>query len=61
MVNTIPGFTQTPDVINGFSDLILILFGSEGGHARSTIVVQALPMDLPVIIEGSVEIASQSK
>lgn len=29
MVNTVPGFTQTADVINGFSDLILTLFGSE--------------------------------
>jgi hypothetical protein len=62
MINTIPGFNQTPDVINGFSDLILTLFGSEVGmHTRSAIGVQALPMDLPVIIEGSVEIASQSK
>lgn len=62
VVNTIPGFTQTPDVINGFSDLILILFGSEVGmHARSAIGVQALPIDLPVIIEGLVEIAPKSK
>lgn len=62
MVNTIPGFTQTADVINGFSDLILTLFGSEVGmHARSAIGVQALPMGLPVIIDGLVEIDRHSK
>jgi enamine deaminase RidA (YjgF/YER057c/UK114 family) len=57
MVNTVPGFTQTADVINGFSDLILTLYGTEVGmHARSAIGVQALPLGLPVIIEGLVEI-----
>lgn len=60
MVNTIPGFTQTADVINGFSDLILTLYGSEVGmQARSAIGVQALPLGIPVIIEGLVEIARQ--
>jgi hypothetical protein len=57
MVNTIPGFTQTTDVANGFSDLILKLYGPKiGMHARSAIGVEALPMNLPVIIEGLVEI-----
>jgi len=57
MVNTIPGFTQTTDVANGFSDLILKLYGPKIGlHARSAIGVEALPMNLPVIIEGLVEI-----
>jgi hypothetical protein len=56
--NTIPGFTQTADVINGFSDLILTLYGPEVGmHARSAIGVQSLPMGLAVIIDGLVEIA----
>lgn len=56
MVNTIPGFTRTTDVANGFSDLILKLYGPKiGMHARSAIGVQALPIDLPVIIEGLVE------
>ena len=45
------------DVANGFSDLILSLYGSEIGiHARSAIGVQALPLGLPVIIDGLVEI-----
>ena len=57
MVNTVQGFTQTADVINGFSDLILTLYGTEVGiHARSAIGVQALPLGLPVIIEGLIEI-----
>jgi enamine deaminase RidA (YjgF/YER057c/UK114 family) len=56
MVNTIPTFTQTTTVINGFSDLILRLYGPEiGTHARSAIGVQALPLGLPVIIEAVVE------
>ena len=61
MVNTVQGFTQTADVINGFSDLILTLYGPEVGiHARSALGVQALPLGLPVIIEGLVEIDKDS-
>jgi enamine deaminase RidA (YjgF/YER057c/UK114 family) len=56
MINSVPGFTKTTDVANGFSDLILTLYGPKiGMHARSAIGVQALPMGLPVIIEGLVE------
>ncbi|HZE78535.1 MAG TPA: hypothetical protein VE089_08305 [Nitrososphaeraceae archaeon] len=56
MLNIVPGFTQTPDVIDGFSDLIVTLYGYEVGmHARSAIEVQALPLGLPVIIEDVVE------
>ena len=58
MVNTVDGFIQTADVADGFSDLIISLYGPEiGMHARSAIGVQALPLDLPVIIDGLVEIA----
>jgi enamine deaminase RidA (YjgF/YER057c/UK114 family) len=57
MVNTVAGFTQTTFVADGFSDLIISLYGYERGlHARSSIGVQALPLDLPVIIEALVEI-----
>jgi enamine deaminase RidA (YjgF/YER057c/UK114 family) len=57
MINTIAGFTQTTDVADGFSDLIISLYGYERGlHARSAIGVQALPLNLPVIIEALVEI-----
>jgi enamine deaminase RidA (YjgF/YER057c/UK114 family) len=58
MVNAAPGFTQTPGVINGFSDLILELYGPEiGAHARSAIGVAELPMGIPVEVEAEVEIA----
>jgi hypothetical protein len=47
MVNVIPGFTQTTNVINGFSDLILKLYGREVGmHARSAVGVQSLALDV---------------
>ena len=57
MISTVPGFTETTNVMNGFSDLILRLYGPEiGVHARSAIGVQALPLGLPVIIEALAEI-----
>ena len=44
---------------NGFSDLILSLYGHDVGmHARSAIGVQALPVNLPVIIDAVVEISA---
>ena len=59
MVNTVEGFTQTTDVANGFSDLILTLYGPDiGMHARSAIGVQALPVNLPVITYALVEITA---
>jgi enamine deaminase RidA (YjgF/YER057c/UK114 family) len=58
MVNSAPGFTKQPSVINGFSDLILQLYGAEiGAHARSAVGMAELPFDLPVEIEGEVEIS----
>jgi enamine deaminase RidA (YjgF/YER057c/UK114 family) len=55
MVNVAPGFNRTPAVINGFSDLVIELWGPEAGaHARSAIGVAALPLDLPVEIEAEV-------
>ncbi len=55
MVNVAPGFTQTTNVINGCSDLLLEVFGSEvGTHARTAIGVAQLPLDLPVFIAAEV-------
>lgn len=55
MVNVAPGFTQTPAVINGFSDLILELWGTEAGsHARSAVGLAELPFGIPVEIEAEV-------
>lgn len=57
MVNSAPGFNRQPAVINGFTDLILDVFGSEAGsHARSAVGLAALPFDIPVEIEGEVEL-----
>lgn len=57
MVNSAPGFVRQPAVINGFSDLILELFGPEAGaHARSAVGMAELPFGIPVEIEGEVEI-----
>ena len=57
MVNSAPGFVRQPSVINGFSDLILELFGAEvGAHARSAVGMAELPFGIPVEIEGEVEI-----
>jgi enamine deaminase RidA (YjgF/YER057c/UK114 family) len=58
LVNCAPGFNQTPAVINGFTNLIIDLWGPEAGaHARSAIGVAELPFDAPVEIEAIVEIA----
>ena len=58
MVNSAPGFDQQPAVINGFSDLILELYGPEAGaHARSAVGMAELPFNIPVEIEAEVEVA----
>ena len=57
MVNSAPGFDQQPTVINGFSDLILDVFGAEvGRHARSAVGMAALPFGIPVEIEAEVSV-----
>ena len=61
MVNSAPGFIRQPTVINGFSDLILSVFGSaQGAHARSAVGVAELPFGIPVEIEGEVELKRKS-
>ena len=56
MVASAPGFDKQPTVINGFSDLILELFGPDiGAHARSAVGMAELPFNIPVEIEGEVE------
>jgi len=57
LVNCAPGFNNTPAVINGFSDLIIELWGDAGRHARSAIGVAELPFDIPVEIEAIVRLA----
>ncbi len=58
MVNSAAGFNSQPAVINGFSDLILNLYGPDRGmHARSAVGMAELPFNIPVEIEAEVEIA----
>ena len=59
MVNSAPGFERQPNVINGFSDLVLELYGPEAGdHARSAVGMAALPLGMPVEIEAEVEVSA---
>ena len=59
MVNSAPGFDRQPNVINGFSELILELYGPEaGGHARSAVGMAGLPLGMPVEVEAEVEVRS---
>jgi enamine deaminase RidA (YjgF/YER057c/UK114 family) len=62
MVNCAPGFSATPGVINGFSDLIIELWGPDrGAHARSAIGVAELPFDIPVEVEAVVEVDQEER
>lgn len=55
MVNSAPGFNRQPAVINGFTELIVDVFGDEkGAHARSAVGMAELPFDIPVEIEAEV-------
>ena len=56
LVNCAPGFSATPGVINGFSELVLELWGDAGRHARSAIGVAELPFDIPVGVEAILEV-----
>ena len=51
-----PDFTDQPKVINGASDLIVNIFGDKGKHARFAVGVAALPLNVPVEIDGVFEI-----
>ena len=58
MVNADAGYPQTTNAINGFSDLILELYGPEAGqHARIAVGMATLPLNNAVTIAAEVEIA----
>ncbi len=59
MVNADPSFTQHPKVINGFSDLMVEVFGDRGKHARSAVGMGSLPFNIPVEIDVVVEVADE--
>jgi enamine deaminase RidA (YjgF/YER057c/UK114 family) len=57
MVNSADGFAEQPAVINGFSDLMVEVFGEAiGKHARSAVGVAALPGNAPVEVEVILEV-----
>jgi enamine deaminase RidA (YjgF/YER057c/UK114 family) len=59
MVNSAPGFKQQPAVINGFTHLIVELYGTQRGqHARSAVGMAELPFGIAVEIEAEVAIDS---
>lgn len=59
MVNATDDFTKHPEVINGFSDLMVELFGSKGKHARAAVGMASLPRNIAVEIEMIVEIEEE--
>lgn len=59
MVNATPDFTAQPAVINGFSDLMVEVFGDKGKHARSAVGMGSLPNNMAVEIEVIVELEDQ--
>ena len=56
MVNSAEGFGDQPKVINGFSDLMVEVFGESGRHARSAVGMAELPMGIPVEMEMMLEV-----
>jgi enamine deaminase RidA (YjgF/YER057c/UK114 family) len=56
MVNSAEGFGDQPKVINGFSDLMVEVFGDNGRHARSAVGMAELPSGIPVEIEMILEV-----
>ena len=57
MVNCTPDFGTQPAVINGFSDLVVEVFGENGRAARSAVGMGALPGNIPVEIEAIVQVS----
>jgi enamine deaminase RidA (YjgF/YER057c/UK114 family) len=55
-VNCLPDFTEQPKVINGCSDLLVLVFGEKGKHARAAMGMVALPSNIAVEIEMVVEV-----
>ena len=56
MVNCTDDFTEQPAVINGFSDLMVEVFGDKGRHARSAVGMNSLPSNITVEIEVIIEL-----
>ena len=56
LVNSAADFSSQPAVVNGFSDLMVEVFGVRGQHARSAMGAYALNDDAPVIVDAIIKI-----
>jgi enamine deaminase RidA (YjgF/YER057c/UK114 family) len=56
LVNSGGDFSSQPAVINGFSDLMVEVFGKRGQHARSAMGAYSLPMNVPVVVDAIVKV-----
>ena len=56
-INCAPGFNTPSEVLHGFSDLMMDIFGDAGRHVRSAIGVAELYADIPVEVEALFEVA----
>ena len=56
-VNAVDGFTEHATVINGFSDLVLDLYGPDRLAARTSVGVPHLPFDMPVEVDAVIALA----
>lgn len=56
LVNSAGDFSNQPAVMNGFSDLMVEVFGKRGQHARSAMGAYALPQNVPVVVEAIIRI-----
>ena len=61
MINSAEGFTEQPRVMNGFSDLMVEVFGEAGRHARSAFGAAELPFGIPVEIEAIFEVKGATR
>jgi enamine deaminase RidA (YjgF/YER057c/UK114 family) len=59
MVNAHPDFTDHPAIINGYSDLMVAVFGEKGKHARAAVGMGSLPGNIAVEIEMIVEVEAE--
>lgn len=58
-INCIDSFSEQPYVLNGFSDIIIEIFGDKGYHSRCAVPCGTLPMDTPVEIKMIVEVEDE--
>jgi enamine deaminase RidA (YjgF/YER057c/UK114 family) len=56
-VNSIPGYADSPAIINGASDLLVSILGEPGRHTRAAVAVTGLPKDSTVELQAVLEIA----